>query len=585
MSVKYRLLNKKIYVSAIVLVILLLILYRGGVYKPVALPHASKGVINLENWDSSKGSSVTLDGQWELYWGQLLTPKDFTVNNNLSARRYIEIPGSLTSSINKLPGLGYGTMRLKIRTKDNLKNGMMYGIRTEYILSASNIWVNGVLVSSVGTVGKSEREASGSYERQMAFFNSKGKEIEIVIQMSNFNNIAGKIKSIFLGSNKQIKRDYIKSLTQDAFIIGCLFIMGIYHLILYYKRRKYKAALYFGLFCILTAIRNILVGQRLVFEILPNIPFDIFNKLAYLSLYCLVPFAVMFFKEVFAEKFSMKLVKFVNVASLAASILTILFNIEVYGRFLIFYEIIVIIVIANILLVSLNAAIHRSQTGLVVLIGFSVFTVAIIHDMLVQAGRVYTPSLSPTGLLFFVLLESYMLASDFSKAYNDIEQLVEANKAVFIDELTEILNRRGFYERGSKLFDAALITGGRFIVYYGDLNKFKNINDSFGHKEGDAAIKVTAEIIKSSFGKDDIVARMSGDEFIIIAVNKTLNDAKSILARVNNNFDKYNSTSNKPYKLSICFGYSVFQGNLNVSFDELIHEADRMLYQEKKSLS
>lgn len=322
----------------------------------------------------------------------------------------------------------------------------------------------------------------------------------------------------------------------------------------------------------------------MIFEVLPNIPFTIFNKLAYLSLYCLVPFAVMFFKDVFAEKFSIKLVKIVNVVSVAASIVTILFNIEVYGRFLIFYEVIVIIVIAYILFVSLRAAINRSQTGLVVLIGFSIFTVAIIHDMLIQAGRVYATSLSPTGLLFFILLESYMLASEFSRAYNDIEQLVEANKAVFIDELTEILNRRGFYERGSKLFDAALITGGRFIVYYGDLNKFKNINDSFGHKEGDVAIKVTAEIIKNSFGKDDIVARMSGDEFIIIAVNKTLNDAKGILTHVNNNFDKYNSTSNKPYKLSICFGYSVFKGNLNTTFDDLIHEADRMLYQEKKHI-
>lgn len=578
MCQQFRVFKMKKYVTAILLVIL----FRGCLSKAASVPYASKGILNLKNWNFDKAGSVKLDGQWELYWGQLLTPKDFSVNPSLTTNKYIGIPGALISSTNKLSKQGYGTIRLKIKTNDNLINEIQYGIRTEYILSASKIWVNGVLVSSVGVVGKNANNSVESYERQLIFFGNKGNDIEIVIQMSNFNNITGKIKSIYLGSNKQIKRDYIKSVALDAFIIGCLFIMGIYHFILYYKRRKYKAPLYFGIFCLLAAARNILVSQRLIFEIFPNISFGIFNKMAYLTVYLSVPFIVMFFKEIFGEKIPAKIVELLKIISIVISIVTILFNIEFYDKFLKFYEISVILVFVYILLIIVKIAINKNQSAFIILIGLIVFLITVIHDMLIQSGLVFTTSLAPSGLVFFVFLQSYMLAAEFSKAYADKEKLVEENKAMFIDELTGILNRKGFYEHGSKLFEAAQITGSRFAIFYGDLNKFKNINDSFGHKEGDIALITTAQIIKNSFGKDDIVARMSGDEFTVIAVNKSLDEAKDVLKLVINNFDEYNSSSNKPYKLSIGFGYSVFQSNLYTTFDDLIHEADTMLYQEKE---
>lgn len=572
----------KKYVSVLLFILVLsLVLFRGFVYKEHVFPSAVKGGIDLSNWQYDKDGSVNLDGQWELYWGRLLTPGDFSNNPNLKANQFIQIPGSLVSSTNKLSRQGYGTIRLKIKLNNNIPNEIQYGIRTEYILSASKIWINGSLVSSVGVVGKSPSSSIESYERQLMFFGSKTKDVEILIQMSNFNNITGKIKSIHFGTSQQIKRDYIKNAAIDASIIGCLIIMGIYHLILYFKRRKYKAPLYFGIFCLIIAFRNFLVSQRLIFEFFPNISFGIFNKLAYLTLYLPMPFILMFFKELFSKEISTKAVKFIAIISMAISIVTIIFNVELYDRFLIYYEASMLIVLTYLLIVFVKAAINKNQSAFIILFGFSVFLLTAIHDMFVQAGLIYSTSMAPAGLLFFVLLQSYMLAAEFSEAYVNIEKLVEENKAMFIDELSGILNRKGFYEYGRKLYEAAQITGGKFLIFYGDLNKFKNVNDSYGHMEGDLAIKETGKIIKESFGKDDIVARMSGDEFVIIAVNKSLEDAKDIITSVNNNFEKYNINSNKPYKLSIDFGYSAFQSDKNTTFDDLIHEADRMLYIEK----
>jgi len=159
----------------------------------------------------------------------------------------------------------------------------------------------------------------------------------------------------------------------------------------------------------------------------------------------------------------------------------------------------------------------------------------------------------------------------------------ELKNSYVIDELTGIFNRRGFYMHGGNLYKAAVITGGKAIMCFGDVDGLKKINDTYGHKEGDEAILTTALLIKESFGMDDIVARIGGDEFIIIAANKsTENDIISIKKKIDLNFNKYNFISNKPYKLTISFGFSVYSPDLKLSFEQLIEDADKQLYKQKE---
>lgn len=580
MFYKNNLLRKK--QNMIILLLILTILFLCGCEgKKSIAPKASQGIIDLSNWNFEKDGLAKLDGQWELYWGELLEPKNFK-STNKKPLDFFKVPNSFVNTVNnnKLPKFGYGTIRLVIKIDGN--DDCLYGIKTQSILSASKIWVNGQLVASSGIVGKDANTAIESFEHQIAFFKNDNKEIELVIQTSNFNNVTGKIQSIFLGTDTQIKRAYIVNVASDAFIIGCLFIMGIYHFALYYKRRKYKAPLYFGVFCLIVALRNVLVGERIIFDVFPNIPFNLFNKIAYLTVYIGIPFIVMFFKELFTEEFSFKMVRLMKIVSLLISLVTIFTNIEFYETFLIYYEIWTLVLFIYILLITLKAVVKKKQGALMILFGFIVFLITAVHDMILHAGLLHTNSLIPFGFFIFIFSQSYMLAAKFSDAFVKIEKLVEENKAVYTDELTGILNRRGFYEQGGNLFKAALITGDRFTLFFGDLNKLKTINDSFGHKEGDEAIRSTAQLLKNTFGKDDIVARMSGDEFIAISVNKASEEeAKKIIERVNINFHKHNLSSNKPYDLSISMGYSICLPTVNTTFEDLIHQADTMLYDAK----
>ncbi|MGH4121274.1 GGDEF domain-containing protein [Clostridium sp.] len=152
-----------------------------------------------------------------------------------------------------------------------------------------------------------------------------------------------------------------------------------------------------------------------------------------------------------------------------------------------------------------------------------------------------------------------------------------------IDELTGIFNRRGFYMHGGSLYKAAAITGGKAVMCFGDLDGLKKINDTYGHKEGDEAILTAALLLKESFGPDDIVSRIGGDEFTIIAANKSTEDEiNGILQNIKFNFDKYNAIAKKPYKLSISLGFSVYSPDKLLSFDQLIQAADKELYKQKK---
>ena len=159
----------------------------------------------------------------------------------------------------------------------------------------------------------------------------------------------------------------------------------------------------------------------------------------------------------------------------------------------------------------------------------------------------------------------------------------ELKNTYVIDELTGILNRRGFYLHGGSLYKSAAITGGKAIMCFGDMDVLKKNNDTYGHKEGDEAILAAALLIKESFGADDIVARIGGDEFIIIAANKSTSDEiKAISEGINSNFDKYNELSKKPYKLAISFGFSVYSPDMKLAFEDLIEVADKQLYKQKR---
>jgi diguanylate cyclase (GGDEF)-like protein len=150
------------------------------------------------------------------------------------------------------------------------------------------------------------------------------------------------------------------------------------------------------------------------------------------------------------------------------------------------------------------------------------------------------------------------------------------------DELTGLLNRRGFLSLGRQNLTLARRMGRRGNVFFTDLDDLKKINDSLGHQEGDAVIKAAAEILKKTFRNVDILARLGGDEFVVLTIDTVPDFVESLKQRLEASISTYNADSGKPYKLCMSLGAVPFERESTVSLEELLDRADDVLYAEKK---
>lgn len=168
-------------------------------------------------------------------------------------------------------------------------------------------------------------------------------------------------------------------------------------------------------------------------------------------------------------------------------------------------------------------------------------------------------------------------------------QLAEANKKLqsltLTDDLTGLFNRRGFLfhaEQQLKLNRTPRGSSGLLLVY-ADMDKLKPINDCFGHNEGSAAIVEIGKMLKRSFRESDIIARLGGDEFIVLAINADNESARLIAARIQENIDRHNEKSAKPYELGLSVGAVLIEPNDKTALEELVARADAAMYKNKQS--
>lgn len=151
-----------------------------------------------------------------------------------------------------------------------------------------------------------------------------------------------------------------------------------------------------------------------------------------------------------------------------------------------------------------------------------------------------------------------------------------------IDELTGLYNRRGFVTLAQQELDLAKRKHREFLLIFMDMDGLKIINDTFGHKAGDEAISEAGRQLQKTFRSTDIIARLGGDEFTIMAIDTTMQEYPNIRARLDESVAEYNQNSSQPFTLSISMGCAPFTSGRKYVLDDLMAEADRKLYEEKK---
>lgn len=169
----------------------------------------------------------------------------------------------------------------------------------------------------------------------------------------------------------------------------------------------------------------------------------------------------------------------------------------------------------------------------------------------------------------------------------DLAKLAEselvANLNATLDELTQISNRRGYRVLADKVIQKCRFATEPCTLALFDLNNFKAINDTFGHPVGDEALRQFSKLLKSSFRDSDVIARVGGDEFVVLLSGATGNDAKFPISRFRDKVASFNQSQRAVYALDYCVGVVCCSPLDDVDQDELLKLADKALYMSKSA--
>jgi diguanylate cyclase (GGDEF)-like protein len=219
--------------------------------------------------------------------------------------------------------------------------------------------------------------------------------------------------------------------------------------------------------------------------------------------------------------------------------------------------------------------VHRARAGaeaipIIVLTGLDDDTVA---SAAVNAGAqdfISKSRLEPDGL-----------ARAIRYAIERHRMLQQVRQMAVLDELTGLNNRRGFVLVCQHLWQVAKRNGKRLALLFLDLDGLKQINDRYGHAQGDRALVDMADILRHTFRKADVLGRLGGDEFVVLLAEAGSEGAVRALERLRASVDGFNQQTARPYRLSASVGVSWYEPDAPASVEAVIEQADRAMYADK----
>lgn len=203
------------------------------------------------------------------------------------------------------------------------------------------------------------------------------------------------------------------------------------------------------------------------------------------------------------------------------------------------------------------------------------------------------PATTRTGKELFWRYQSILVSPAERTPYvigqaQDVTELVEAQRRLknlsFTDELTGLLNRRGFLtmaEQQLKL-EAHESSKRGLTLMFADMDGLKAINDLYGHEEGSEALKQLASAMRSVLRSSDLIARWGGDEFVILTIGSHDEDAASMVDRICEQIRQHNLNSGKPYQIGCSIGIAPVSIDPRSSLESQIADADEAMYEVKR---
>lgn len=193
---------------------------------------------------------------------------------------------------------------------------------------------------------------------------------------------------------------------------------------------------------------------------------------------------------------------------------------------------------------------------------------------------------SKVGTLCLIDRQPRTLNDEEQELLRDLGHLAEQELAAIylatIDELTQISNRRGFKALSTHALNLCKRLNRTASLFFFDLDLFKEINDRYGHAEGDRALIGFSKILQETFRDSDVIGRLGGDEFVALLTNADQTDGHLVLKRLDQIRTEFNQREVRGYDIQCSVGMVEFDPHRHQSIDDLLQDGDRLMYAQKQ---
>lgn len=389
---------------------------------------AQKSILDLQNYDFEKEGIVELRGEWNFYWKKLYTYQDLKNADSLESLLF-RVPrnwNGLKVKGEEISSYGYATYHLKIKLP---QNKLKLAMKVPTFNSAYNLYIDGELVAKNGKVGTTKATSTPEYLPLVVDFENSQKEVNITLQVCNFwQKAGGPWANIQLGLEPQIRKIRENANRVELFLLGSILIMGLYHIGLFWARRRSISALYFAFFCFAMVIRVATTGERLLQETgLMSWAWTISFEYLTINL-CSLSF-LYFLYTLFPKELPKWLLVFITWLLGIVSLIYIVLPPQIFTHFLIVTQMTMIFSGFYFIFGLIRATYRKKEGALELTFGFTMLFAAFCHDILFYEQiidmKYWTTNWTPFGLLAFIFAQALILAFRFSSAFKKSEILTE----------------------------------------------------------------------------------------------------------------------------------------------------------------
>lgn len=388
-------------------------------------PTAKNGVINLDHWNFEKSGNVRLNGMWQFYPNQLLTPRAIHSGQGKNPLM-VNVPENTRNPISKTSSeTQAGTYRLLIHSE---RGGQIFGLRTIVIYSSNRAYMNGHLIGQSGkpSLGSDQQASLRPY---VTYFPLKKGENELVIQASRAEGSSGQgiTKPIVLGTQEKMARSHDFALFNDMLMIVAFFFTSLYFFGYYFQRRKDIHLLFFSIFCLFFAVVISWISQsRVIYLFIPSLSLSDLTIIECTTTIGIGISVLLYLYYAYPKLVSKKILIFGAALSLFTLILDFL-PFDFLSSYLAYYlhSFLAVFILAYASYIFVLAIIQRMEGSIYLTIGtFSMSTFVIITTISAYNSKNSFSVYSIFSLIFLLML-SLMMSKRFSNAFARSETLAE----------------------------------------------------------------------------------------------------------------------------------------------------------------